>query len=146
MASSFLYSTIIEVCQKLYHSNDYNEFPEIILDSFPFTRGNQEITKQEIALCFSKLKTAGADLLCIASNSFHGDLPDISSDSFINLIHEGLKEASRLKISSGLIFGSQLTIGQKLYERSQMECLYPSTTQQQVVNQIIREVAGGTVS
>ncbi|HEY5234655.1 MAG TPA: hypothetical protein VIJ14_00635, partial [Rhabdochlamydiaceae bacterium] len=71
MASAFLYNTIIEICQKEYGANDYNGFPEIILESYPFTRGDTEKIRHDISLCFTKLKNAGADLFSIASNSFH---------------------------------------------------------------------------
>jgi aspartate/glutamate racemase len=90
--SAFLYNTIIEVCQKQYGSTDYNEFPEIVLESYPFTRGDREKIRQDISLCFAKLKSAGAELFCIASNSFHGFLPDISLIAFVNLILEVLEK------------------------------------------------------
>lgn len=143
MASAFLYRMILEVCQKQYHSNDYNQFPEIILVSYPFTRGDKEKIQQEIDLCFSKLTKAGADLFCLASNSFHAFLPDISTIFFINLIDEVLFEASRLRIQKALILAAQTTIDLKLYK--DLNCIYPSIEDQEKVNQIIREVAQGIV-
>ena len=89
MASAFLYTSILEICQKQYSANDYNEFPEIVLVSYPFTRGNEEKIREEISLCLSKLKTAGASLFCIASNSFHGFLPELPKAGFVNLVTEG---------------------------------------------------------
>jgi len=145
MASAFLYSTIIEICQKQYGSNDYNEFPEIILESYPFIRGEVEKIRQDIFLCFSKLKNAGADLFCIASNSFHGYLPDISSIAFVNLVSESLQEASRCKVSKALILAAQTTIDLKLYEQSDLPCCYPPEKDQKLVQKLIREVAGGVI-
>ena len=52
IASSFLYSTILEICQKQYKANDYSDFPEIILVSYPFIRGDQEKTREQIALAY----------------------------------------------------------------------------------------------
>ena len=95
IASSFLYSTILEICQKQYKANDYSDFPEIILVSYPFIRGDQEKTREQIALCLSKLKNAGASLTCIASHSFHAFLPEMAKEGFVNLVNEGLKEADR---------------------------------------------------
>ena len=40
---------------------------------------------------------------------------------------------------------TQTTIDLKLYERSTIQCLYPSPQEQQVVSQLIREIAGGKV-
>lgn len=144
MASAFLYNTIIEICQKEYGANDYNEFPEIILESYPFTRGNTEKIKHDISLCFTKLKSAGAELFSIASNSFHGYLPDVSSITFVNLVLESLQEASQLGISKALILAAQPTIDLKLYEQTNLKCIYPKDQNQ--IQKIIREVAGGEVS
>lgn len=144
VASALLYNTIIEICQKEYGANDYNEFPEIILESYPFTRGDREKIRHDISLCFKKLKSAGAELFSIASNSFHGFLPDVSSFAFVNLVQEGLQEASRLGISKALILAAQPTIDLKLYEQTGLQCIYPEDQNQ--IQKIIREVAGGEVS
>ncbi len=146
MASAFLYNTIIEVCQKQYGSNDYSEFPEIILESYPFTRGDREKIRQDISLCFAKLKSAGAELFSIASNSFHGFLPDVSSIDFVNLVSESLEEAAHCNISKALILAAQATIDLKLYEQSDLECVYPSQEDQKHIQKMIREVAGGAVT
>jgi aspartate racemase len=143
MASAFLYNTLIDVCQKEYDSNDYNEFPEIILESYPFIRGDREKIQQDISLCIKKLKSAGAELFCVASNSFHGFLPDVSWINFVHLISEGLKEASRCNVSNALILAAETTINLKLYEQSRLHCIYPSQEDQKQIQKIIREVAGG---
>jgi len=145
MASAFLYTSILEICQKQYNANDYNEFPEIVLVSYPFTRGNEGKIQEEISLCLSKLKTAGASLFCIASNSFHGFLPELPKTGFVNLVTESLKEATHQHISKALILAAPMTINLKLYEQSPIQCLYPPSKGQELVNQLIREIAGGRV-
>ncbi len=145
MASAFLYTSILEICQKQYNANDYNEFPEIVLVSYPFTRGNEEKIRNEISLCLSKLKNAGASLFSIASNSLHGFLPDLPKADFVNLMAEGLKEATHQHVSKALILAAPMTINLKLYEQSAIECLYPPSKEQQQVNHLIREIAGGKV-
>ncbi|MBS3904142.1 MAG: aspartate/glutamate racemase family protein [Simkania sp.] len=146
MASSFLYRTILEICQHRYEANDYNEFPEIILLSYPFTRGDAEIIKEEISLAFLRLKIAGAKVFCVASHSFHGYLPDITNMHFVDLIGETLKKASQLTMSRALIISAQSTRDQKLYEQGELECLYPSMESQRDINNIIREVAQGVIT
>ncbi|HEY2810106.1 MAG TPA: aspartate/glutamate racemase family protein [Rhabdochlamydiaceae bacterium] len=145
MASAFLYTTILEICQKQYKANDYDEFPEIVLVSYPFNRGNEETIREEISLCLSKLKTAGADLFCIASHSLHGFLPELPKVGFMNLVTEGIKDAVRQHISRALILAAPMTIHLKLYEISSVQCLYPPSKEQQQVNRLIREIAGGKV-
>jgi len=144
VASAFLYNTIIEICQREYGANDYNEFPEIIIESYPFTRGDSEKIRHDISLCLRKLKSAGAELFSIASNSLHGFLPDVSSFDFVNLVQESLQEASRLGISKPLILAAKSTIDLKLYEQTGLQCVYPEDQNQ--IQKIIREVAGGEVS
>jgi aspartate/glutamate racemase len=146
IASDFLYKTILEICQKDFKANDYKDFPEVILLSYPFTRGNPTKIQQEITQCFSKLKAAGADLFCIANNSFHGFLPEMSDINFIHLVREGMSAALGLKISKPLVFAAQATIDLKLYDGDRLNCVYPSNEEQQKVNLIIREVAGGNVN
>lgn len=146
MASIFLCQTIIEICQKEYGCNDYSDFPEIILESYPFIRGDREKIRHDIALCFSKLQKAGAKLFSIASNSFHGFLPDTTSVAFVNLVLESVGEASRLQVSKALILAAQPTIDLKLYELTGLQCIYPSKEDQQLIQKIIREVAGGMIT
>ena len=144
MASAFLYSSIVSLCQKLYSANDYNEFPEITLISYPFTRGKKEVIQQELLKRFSRL--TNADYVCIASHSFHGFLPDGPlPHGFISLVDEGLDAARNFGITKALILGAPLTISMKLYERSNIECVYPKEEDQQKVNEIIREIAGGRI-
>jgi aspartate/glutamate racemase len=109
-ARVFLYTSILEICQKQYNAHGYNEFPEVVLVSYPFTRGNGEKIRREIALCLSKLKAAGAVLFCIASNSFHGFLPELPNVGFVNLVTEGLKEATHQRLSKALVLFSRREI------------------------------------
>ena len=144
-ASAFLYSSILEVCQKDYGSNDFNAFPEILIVSYPFTRGNPERITTEIALCLQKLESAGAHFYAMACNTFHAFLPDVSKYRFVHLIQEALQEAARLKLSKSLILAAPKTVELKLYEESLMLCVYPSPEDQLLVNGIIREVASGEI-
>ncbi len=143
-ASAYLYSTILEVCQKKFGAADYGDFPEIVLVSFPFTRGNKRKIQEEISLCVEKLKKAGASFCCVASHSFHGFLPEIKMP-FVNLVEEALDAARRAKITKALVFAAQTTIDLKIYEKGSFECVYPSKEEQLIVNRIIREIAGGSV-
>ncbi len=143
-ASAYLYSILLEVCQKKYRANDYSDFPEIILVSFPFTRGNKQQIQEEISLCVEKLKKAGASYCCIVSHSFHGFLPEIKLP-FVNLVEGAIEAARRAKIAKALVFAADTTIALKIYEKGNFDCVYPSKDEQQVVNRIIREVSGGTV-
>lgn len=146
VASAFLYTTIIELCQKQYGSNDYDEFPEIILDSYPFIRGNPDKVQQDLAFCFKKLKKAGAELISLASNSLHAFLPDVSQIAFVNLIVESFQEAKRCSISKALILSSQATIDLKLYEHIGLQCTYPSIEDQKQIQKMIRKIAVGIVT
>jgi aspartate racemase len=144
VAGGYLFSMILEVCQKKYGAKDYGDFPEIILVSYPFTRGDKLRIQEEISLCVKKLQKAGACLCCVASHSFHGFLPEIKLP-FVNLVDEAMKAAHRMNIGNALLFAAETTIDLKIYEKGNFKCIYPSNDEQQVVNRIIREVAGGSV-
>lgn len=145
VASAFLYSSILRVCQQEYNSNDYAEFPEIILVSYPFTRGDTKKIRAEIGKCFSKLRKAGASLFCIACHSFHGFLSSPPS-GFVSLVKESLKKAKQFKISKALILSSETTIRLRLYEQPGIDCVYPPMADQRRINRYIREVAGGKIN
>ncbi len=145
MASAFLYSEILRTCQNLYKATDYHEFPEIVLISYPFTRGQKEKIQQDLILCFQRIEQCGAEVICVASHSFHGLLPKQLPKGFVHLVDEGLLEAARQKITKALILSAPLTIHMKLYERSNIECIYPDDADQQIINEIIREIAGGRI-
>lgn len=145
MASAFLYSSILRTCQRLYKSNDYHEFPEIVLISHPFQREFKQKIPLELSMCFGRIEQCGAKVICIASHSFHGLLPKILPSGFVNLVDVGLAEASRMTIKKALILSAPLTIDMRLYERSEIECVYPDESDQESINLIIREIAGGHI-
>src|SRR5689334_14199037 len=120
-ASAFLYRKLIELCQR-EGAHDYHEFPEIIIESFPFVRRDEEKIQRDLALCFEKLQRAGAELGCIASHSFHRFVIP-STISFVSLVEESLKEVQRF--SKVLVLAAQKTIDCKLYESKGVEIFYP---------------------
>lgn len=146
VASAFFYQTLLEECHKRYGSNFYNDFPEIILESYPFTRGDIDQIKKELILCIAKLQAAGAELLCLANNSFHAYLPDQMGPLFIHLIEETKKEIEELNIQNPLILGSTVTVELQLYDSPNFTCHYPGMEEQKEIMQFIREVAGGKVA
>jgi aspartate racemase len=143
VASACLYESILRVCQTKYLANDYGDFPEIVLISYPFTRGDGGKIRKEIELCLEKLANAGASLFCIASHSFHGFLPNLPNSGFIHLVEEGLKEIQKRSIIKSLILAAPKTIELKLYETSELECVYPNKSNQESLNALIRDVASG---
>lgn len=146
MASSFLYRTILDICQKEYGANDYHEFPQIILISYPFTRGNPDKIRADLALCLAKLKNAGASIVGLACNSFHGYLPqDLNNVEFVHIVNQSVSKAKRLGISRALVLSAQKTIDLKLFEQEGLKCNYPKESDQIEINRIIREVASGVI-
>ncbi|MFZ4099914.1 MAG: aspartate/glutamate racemase family protein [Chlamydiia bacterium] len=145
MASAYLYQTILRVCQKEYDSNDYNEFPQIVLISYPFARGNPDKIQSDLADCVKKLQQAQAGVVGLACNSFHGHLPDLSGVEFVHLIHESINQALSSGIRKALILSAPKTIDMGLYEGRGVECIYPSESDQAKVTGIIREIANGRV-
>ena len=145
MASAYLYQIIINICQKNYSSVDYSEFPQIILISYPFIRGNPEKTREDLTSCLTKLKNANASVIGLACNSLHAYLPDLSGVEFIHLVNQSVQTIHDQGISKVLVLSAQKTIDSKLYEQEGLSCIYPIETNQMEINRIIREVASGIV-
>lgn len=146
MASCYLYQRILKLAQTLYGSDDYHEFPHIVLISFPFFRADPEKIQKDLSTCLMRLKNSGADILALACNSFHGYLPDTTGYDFVHLIDASVKRAQALKLSKILILSAPKTIEMKLYEREGLTCIYPHKDDQSAINLIIREISSGKVS
>ena len=146
LASCFLYEKIIHLCQETFGAKDYSDFPEIFLISHPFVRGDIVSIKNNLSNCFHKLKNAGAEVICLASHSFHAYLIEVKDIVFIHLIEECIREAQNLNVSKALVLSSQLTIQDGIYEDRGIECIYPSFADQEIISKTIRDIASGHVS
>jgi hypothetical protein len=50
--------------------------------------------------------TINVDVFCIASNSFHGCLPELPKNQFVHLITQSLEEGHNKNISNALILAA----------------------------------------
>lgn len=144
LASCFLCQKIFSLCQNVYDSCDYSDFPEVVLISYPFTRGNQKLIQKDLADCEKRLCNEKVDVFCIASHSFHGYFKQTTSLKFVNLID--LVSSQFASYSKSLILAAQTTLDLKLYEQKSGKVLYPELEDQKVIQRIIKEIASGYVN
>ncbi|MBS0625665.1 MAG: aspartate/glutamate racemase family protein [Verrucomicrobia bacterium] len=146
IASAYLYSALLKICQSDYGAADFHQYPHIVLVSYPFVRGQIEKITSDLSSCFNTLKSAGASVIGLACNTFHGLLPPFSGAEFVHLIESSLNKAKSLSLSKPLILATQKTVEFKLYEQEGLDSLYPTPDEQGQVNAIIREVMRGHLS
>jgi aspartate/glutamate racemase len=96
MASVFLCQKIFSLCQKNYNSCDYSDFPEVVLISYPFKRGDAYLIQKDLQDLEKRLLIEVVDVFCIASHSFHGYFKPHTALKFLSLAD---LTYSRFKIS-----------------------------------------------
>ena len=112
MASVFLCQKIFSLCQKHYNSCDYSDFPEVVLISYPFTRGDAYLIQKDLQDLEKRLLNEGVDVFCIASHSFHGYFKPITTLKFLSLAD--LTYSKLKNKSTPLVLAAQTTNGVNL--------------------------------
>ena len=100
MAGALLFSKIIQNYQSKKNAWQDEDFPEIILLSYPFSQmlsgaesaGNASRLQTELRICLAQLRDWGCDRIVIACNTLHAFAP---SDGFINMPAAIMNEADR---------------------------------------------------
>lgn len=141
MASVFLCQKIFSLCQKHYNSCDYSDFPEVVLISYPFTRGDASLIQKDLQDLEKRLLNEGVDVFCIASHSFHGYFKPLTALKFLSLAD--LTYSRFENKSTPLVLAAQTTIDLKLYEKDGKHVVYPDNEDQHDLQNMIREIAGG---
>lgn len=155
-ASCLLYRKIIETCLSRCDCSHGEDFPEIVIINFPFSRLDdvQDAENNKAALCsqlqysVDKLAEYPVSLLAIACNTLHTLLGDINLQQ-LNLIHiaqETLDEAERQGCSKLLVLATQTSVKRELYKRTSIDIVTPSEAEQVFVNQVIDRIEQNNVT
>lgn len=148
LASALLYETLVKECYLLRKI-----VPEIVLISYPFTRGltlqeseNHRILKHELTQAIASLHQHGVGIALLACNTLHMYLEEIpSSLSFMPLPQAVLQEAASNGHRRLLILGTQNTCTQELYKYPGVTLIYPQSEEQALIDRIIDQVLGGNI-
>lgn len=150
LASSLFYETIV---QESYQRG--NQFPEIILINYPFTRGltllerekNKGLLNQELYHCLKILKGCEVEIAVLVCNTLHIDLFQIPQDPILflsipSLVLENIREKGHQRL---LLLGTQNTCRSSLYQQAGITLLCPSMKDQQLIDEVIDRVLEGKI-
>lgn len=156
MASCLLYKYIIEVCQKILGCKNDNDFPEIIIESYPFSpmlnldesKENRKQLLFELQLCINKLRVSNVQIVTIACNTLSTflDETNLYDLGVLNIISATLERAREKKLSKLFVLGTPTTIASKMYEKNDLSISYPSKDDQKIVGKIIDNILAGKIN
>lgn len=149
LASSLFYETLVRECYQTRVP-----LPEMVLLSYPFTRGlnpqesdtNGLKLKEELTHCAQTLKQANVDLAVLVCNTLHLQLPHLSLSGvpFISIPELVLKEIGQIP-KKVLLLATQNTCHSPLYHQSQHFLFCPSPREQKIIDQAIDHILEGKI-
>ena len=156
-ASANFYQTLVTKCQQIYHAEQDEDYPQMIINSLPIHgfdekgQGDHEKILGQLLHGIHSLELAGADFLVMPCNTIHLFSPEINSKISIPLISL-IDTTVDIVMASGIqniaILSSQETKDTGLYSNTLKSIgLYPIVTndkEQAHLNDIILHVMGGT--
>ena len=150
LASSLLYETLIQESYALKR-----QVPEILLINFPFTRGlsleegqkNEKTIENELSYCIKLLIQSGVGRGVLACNTLHLILNKLPQTSIIfhqlpQLVVHAAQERKHHRL---LILATANTCSSSLYQLAGMQAIYPSVSNQKVINAVIDRVLEGNI-
>ncbi len=156
-ASAVFHNSLIKQSQKMFGAIDDGDYPVIIsydihLKDFDNTgqldNGN---TLQELITGAKKLESFGAEVIVMACNTvhyFHKEIQSELNSQLVNMIEETSKVVKEDNLVTVGILSSEMTNELKLYpkylEKKGVKSITANPDEQQVLNQVILNVMGGT--
>ncbi len=147
-AGGYLFQKIIEVSQEKYSCERDAEFPYIFLVSYPFAdmlgeNVDRETVKGQLAECLQTLIKNQISVAAIACNTLHGFLPsEIEGIQLVHIIDETRKYLEQRNWHTPRILCSSTSAKTRLHA-SYFPCLYPDTSTQKMIDDLIDEVTAG---
>ena len=157
-ATAYLYSKIIQIAQQKYNAVNNDDFPNVIIESLPVPDfiSNKDNFPEALAMlkaCTQRFTKSEVDRICIASNTIHITIPELSTItpipflSMIDLVSDKCLAYEYKKVA--LIGTPVLTksglYNEALYKRN-IELITPEEHELIVVEEIIRSVMAGKVN
>lgn len=136
LAGAFLVERILRLAQTFYGCVRDEEFPKVILISFPFSdmlsfSQDGEKVQGELERALTELKKCGAEILAIACNTLHAFLSHQRKGEVVHL-------PNSVQDTSALALGSSTSATYRLFP-----CIYPSAEVQSELDAIIFQTLKG---
>ena len=155
-ASASLYNKIIEYSQYKYGAVQDVDYPPIIIYSLPLVGFDETgivdemLVKDQLVSGVKKLESAGCDIIIIACNTVHAYYEEMQvavNIPILNIIEktrERVVESGYKKV--GLLASestNKLQLYQKKFSSVGIKIISPNKSQQNVINNVIKQVMGG---
>lgn len=142
LAGVMLVQYLFQQAQQQYACQKDSDFPKVILLSYPFSdmlspARNERQISDELQDCINALKTAGAEVICIACNTLHAYL--VNQTGIVNLIQIIQSEIQRLNIMELTVLCTS-TAKQHGVHRQYFNCRYLDDTDQLKTDRIIDRI------
>lgn len=154
-AGALLYQIIIEQCQRDYACKNDEDFPEIILLSYPFSqmidleqgKKNRDILTRELTHCVNSLLAQRCNRIGIACNTLHAYLSNSLHEKTIIRIDTTVKK-TLVKNSAKrvLMLGTKTMLQADLYASADYKIVAPRQLIQNKINTTIGEVLKGRIT
>lgn len=154
MAGALLFERIIQVCQEQYHCQQDDEFPCIMMMSYPFANmlqnpslDQQLLIQAQLSHCLSTLAENGVELSVIACNTLHLflDYQAIQDQSLIHMIEEVGRFIEQNRINQPLVLCTNTAAQCTLHKRF-FGCVYPGEKLQLYIQELINKILAGQQS
>jgi aspartate racemase len=154
-ATHYLYGKIIDLAQKKYGAVNNDDYPHLLIESLPIPDFISDKSKIDVALDLlidstHKLQQAGADVVCIASNTVHILLPQIQANcslKFISMVDLVSDECTAYGYNKVGLLATPVLTHSKLYDETLssrgIALVKPNDSELPIVEQIIRSVLAG---
>lgn len=149
LASVLLYETIVYTAYE-----EEGSVPEICLMNYPFSRGltlkeseqNNPLIIRQLDEVTKKLNACKVDVGVIACNTLHMYLPiDSANFPFFSLPKIILEEVSKQAHDFVLVLGTEATAQGSVYQKKDNTIIFPNSSQQKVLGNIIDKILKGEI-
>ncbi|MCC6643438.1 amino acid racemase [Candidatus Peregrinibacteria bacterium] len=163
VASADTYVALTNICQQKYQAVQDSDFPKIILYSCPIQEFDHEgftedalqrkVILDKLIAALQTLEKAGAQLVVIDCNTVHYFFDELQKSiniPIVNLIRLTVDYVQAMKYKKVAVLCSQTSRDLNLYaaplKASGLEVLQTSDAEQEIINEAILAVMGGTVN
>jgi aspartate racemase len=145
LAGLYMIERMIKYAQKNYNCYRDEDFPSIILLSYPFSDmlsvdvDNAKVSA-ELSGCINKLKSDGACQIVIACNTLHAFLQkEVDITNMMSVLGQNLSES---QISNPVVLCSGASARYQIHQQY-FDCEYPDQMMQNRVDELIERVLHG---
>lgn len=146
MAGALLFGKIIHICQEAYGCKNDEDFPCIMLYSYPFSdmlksSFNRPLITNQLGVSFDYLRKNGFEIAVIACNTLHAFLEkgQTKNLSFVHLIQE---TGSYLQGDQALVLCTSTSAKSQVHKKA-FPCNYPESSFQKFMDRLIDKILAG---